>query len=748
MKPLRTVAATLVALATTGAALSLPAATPYAAAAETVLHVATGLSIRDIDGGTLQSPTAPAGWSAGAETTDELAVTTTPAALRSGYVITTSGTRTVAGPTGARTTIDEAHVELRGRVPVTLRGLTVGCAPGGRSVVTVEQLLVGATDRTAAAQGAPGTTIALPATAGAYDDDARLTLEAVGTGAAGRTVTGLRIANGDNYEVRDLSLGQVTCTDGAAQPTLEPHRVAGVQVVGADGVRLVEPAPVIAGPGAAATSADEVRALGARSRATGVTAATAADGSVDVAVDTFAQLPAEDAFAEFRPSALRVNHLRLHVTPTGASSVTFEDPVNALFADGRWLNHQDGYIYSKVDDDGDVLLEVRVNERIEHGDGTTTINAIHYLDHTGTWPEVVLGQVVVGADDGPGTGPDPQPEPDDAVVPAGTWHAYGLRATGSITLAAAALSTLATGTAAVAEAADSTGQVHATELRTTIGADGARSEVGTLDLFPGTDAAVRLRNLRAIVTSTGTVISTDGGTVLGHPVAAGTIAPGTTYRLEGTSTTAVLGASTADAAGLAVTHGLLLTSPDELATTVTAASVTVGRLSAPATSVSATARRSSYGNRAVLHVRTTGAAAGSVTVAEATRTLATGTVRDRTATLRLPRTLGAGTHRVRVTFAAPGAAISQTSLVVRVVKARPRLVVRGTGRTLRVQVTGLPVRPRALAVQVYDGRQRLARERITASTTRIVLPPGHHRVQVVLPATSYTTRVARAVSLS
>lgn len=747
MNPLRTATATLVALATAGAALAWPASP--ALAADPVVHSASGLSIRDLDGGTLQAPTAPVGWSAGVETAAEVAGTATPAALRSGYVLTTSGTRTVAGPNGARTTVDEARLELRGRVPLTLRGLTVGCAPGGRSLVTVDRLVVGDVDRTAAAQQSPGTTIALPATPGAYDDDATITLEAVATTASTRTVTGLRITNGDNYEVRDLSLGQVSCTDAAVQPAREPHRVAGVQVVGADGVRLVEPSPVLTGPGAGTAAADEVRASGVRSRASGVRAAAAADGSVDVVVEAFAQLPDEDALAEFRPSALRVNHLRLHVAPSGASSVTFDDPVNALFADGRWLNHQDGYIYSKVDEEGDVLLEVRVNERIEHGDGTTTVNALHYVDHTGAWPEVVLGQVVVGADDGPGTGPAPQPEPE-AVVPPGTWHAYGVRATGAIALDATALSTLATRESSRPDAADSTGQVRAGGLRTRVGGDGASSEVATLDLFPGTDAAVHLRDLRTTVTSAGTSVTTGGGTVLGHPVAAGPVVPGATYRLDGTSTTVVLGARAADATGLPVTHGLLLTSPDELATTVSAASVAVGPLAVPAataTTVSATARPTSYGDRAVLRVRTTGADAGTVTVTERGRTLATAAVRDGSASIRLPRRLGAGTHRLAVALSAPGAAASSTTVRLRVSQARPRVAVATSGRILRVRVTGLPVRPRGLTVQVYDGRRRLTRSRVTGATTRVVLPRGHDRVRVVLPATADTTRVARTVTL-
>lgn len=756
MTPIRTMATALVALAATGAALALPIlpAAPAAAADPAPPSTASGLLVRDIDGGTLQAPTAVAAWTAGTEVTGEAATTTTPSALRSGYLITTTGTHTVAGSTGARTILDEARVELRGRVPLTLRGLTVGCAPGGRSYLTVDQLLVGDDDRTAAAQEAPGTAIPLPAVAGAYDDDATLTLESVTTSGGARTTTGLRITNGDSYEVRDLSLGQVTCSD-APQPAAAAHRVAGVQVEDADGARLVEPAPVITGPGAATATAAEVRALGARSRATGVTTTAAADGSVRVDVDAFAQLPAEDAFAEYRASALRVNHLHLRVTPAGASTVTFDDSANALFADGRWLNHQDGYIYSKVDDAGDVLLEVRVNERIEHGDGTTTVNALHYLDHTGTWPEVVLGQVVVGSDDAPGPGPDPEPQPEQPVVPAGTWHAYGVRATGSVELDAAGLVTLAsTREATLADAADSTGQVHATGVHTVIAPGGADSSVGTLDLFAGTDAAVHLHDLRTTATPAGTVVTTGGGTVLGHPVAAGSVPPGTTYRLAGTSTTVVLGVATTDGAGLPVTHGLLLTSPDELATTVTAASVTVGRLAPDDTSVTsvtatpATAR-TSYGARAALRIRVTGAVAGAVRVAEGGRVLATGAVRAGTASLRLPARLAAGTHRLAVEFTPAGpAAASRSTVAVTVTKARPRLRVRTAGHRLVVRITGLRLRPATLVVAAYDGGTPLATERVTGATTRLALgrlSRGTHRVRVVLAPTHDTTGTTRFV---
>ena len=87
-------------------------------------------------------------------------------------------------------------------------------------------------------------------------DDATVTIDASSATGGVRTTTGLRIANGENYEVRDLTLGQVSCAS-VAQPELEPHRVAGVQVTGADGVRLVDPAPVISGPGAGEASAAE-----------------------------------------------------------------------------------------------------------------------------------------------------------------------------------------------------------------------------------------------------------------------------------------------------------------------------------------------------------------------------------------------------------------------------------------------------------------------------------------------------------
>ena len=750
---IRTSAAALVALAVAGAALAVPAATaaPASAAEPTSLNSASGLVVRDIDGGILQEPSAPVGWAEGAEVRADAPATSTPAALRSGYVITTTGTRTVAGVTGARTVVDEARVELRGRVALTVRGLTVGCAPGGRSVVTVDQLLVGDADRTTAAQGTPGTRIALPATAGAYDDDASVTLEAVTTSGTSRTTTGLRITNGDNYEVRDLALGQVTCSD-AAQPALEPHRVAGVQVLGDDGARLVEPAAVISGPGAATVTADEVSALGSRTRASGVSATTRADGSVHVEVDAFAQLPEEDAFAEYRSSALRVNHLNLDVTPAGVATVTFDDPTNALFADGRWLNSQDGYIYSKVDEAGEVLLEVRVNERIEHADGTTTVNALHYLDHTGTWPEVVLGQVVVGADGDPGPGPGPDPEPEEGVVPAGTWHAYGLRSTGAVQLEATGLVSLAsTREARVAETTDSTGQVRATDLRSAIAPDGASSSVGDLDLFAGSDAAVRLKDLRTVVSTAGTVVTTGGGTVLGHEVAAGRVTAGTTYRLEGTSTTVVLGATTTDAAGLAVTHGLLLSSPDELATTVTAASVTVGRLAPAPTSVRARAIRTStsYGNRVELRATVAGASAGTVSVRERGRLLASRTIRNGGAILRLPRDLVARKHQLDVSFRPTGAAASsRTDVAVRVVKARPQLRVTSSRARLTIRLGALPVRPRGLVVRVYvAGRTAPLSTRVVGAVTRVSLAGlsrGTHRVRVVLPATHSTTSVQRS----
>lgn len=556
---------------------------PSPAVAAVAVHTASGLSARDIDGGTLQAPAALASWSEGEGVSGAAGSTTTPAGIRNGYTVTTEGTRTVAGVNGARTTVERATLDLRGRVPLVLEGLTVGCTPAGTSFTTIEKITVGGTDKTAeVASAAAGYRFALPSEAGAYDDAATVSIETAATNGAVRTVRGLRIDNGDNYELSSLTLGEVSCTT-TTQPTLEPHRVAGVQVRTAGGTRLVEPTPALRRPGADAATAQTVEAPGYRSRATDVTTTTAADGTVTVTVGSFRQLPAEDSLAEYRPSALRVNGLSLTVAPGGASSTTFADPTNALFADGRWLNAQDGVIYTKLDpsDSSKVLLEVRIGERVDNGDGTVTVNALHYLDHTGTWPEVVLGQATVSTDVQPGPGPAPTPQPEGLVVPAGTWHSYGVRATGAVEVDASPLATLpATGgreaTAARVDDAEG-GQLTALDSTAAVSPSGGTAAVGDLELFPGTDAEIHLKDLRTVVDAAGARVSTGGGTVFGQTVAPGSLPIATTFTLPGTSTTAVLGAVGTDGAGLPVLDGLVLTSPDELATTVRAASVTVGR---------------------------------------------------------------------------------------------------------------------------------------------------------------------------
>jgi hypothetical protein len=733
------------------AALALPgAATSSATAADPVLASASGLAIRDIDGGTILAATALASWGSGDDVRQESASTTTPASIANGYVITTSGTRTVAGATGARTTVADATISLRGRETMTVKGLTVGCAPGGHSFTTIDKLLVGAQDLTdQVASAAAGYSFALPSKAGAYDSDAVVTIERSTAISGGQTVTGLRITNGENYEVRDLSLGQVTCASTIAQPAVPAYRAAGVLVSDAAGNRLLDPAPVLVGPGAAEATRDELQAHGYRSRAADVSVASSATGVVTVGVGAFEQLPAEDSLAAFRPSALRVNGFKLTVARDGSSSVTFADAANALFADGRWLNSQNGYIYSKVDGAGDVVLEVKVNERIENPDGTTTVNGLHYIDHTGVWPEVVLGQVTVGADEGGGPGAE-EPQPEQPVVPAGTWHAYGIRATGAAAVAATPLITgAADAEENVAEVADgAAAQVSARLAHVLVRSNRAEAEVGTLDLFAGTDAAVHLSGLRTVVTATGATVTTDGGTVFGQEVPAGTVPVGTTFRLGESDTTLVLNSAGTDGTGLGSVTGLRLTSPDLLATTVTAASVTVGRLAADAASTTVRAGAVGsvrYGQQPVVKVTVSGAATGTVRVLKGASVVAAAAVRGGAATALLPRASAVGTQRYVVRFEPTGATAAPSETTVTFTVARARAVVKLVRRSavgvarpkVAVSLAGVVPVPAGTKVRIIDVRH----PKRTLATVRV----GSGRAVVKLPRMSRGTHRLRAV---
>lgn len=344
------------------------------------------------------------------------------------------------------------------------------------------------------------------------------------------------------------------------------------------------------------------------------------------------------------------------------------------------------------------------------------------------------------------------PPPARAVVEPGDWYAFGVEATGAVELAAEPLVSGGPETdqgMAVTDVGDLEGRVEATDAEVSLSQTRVASSLGYLHLFPDTDAEVELADLETVATSTGVVVRSEGGTVLGHPVPAGPIAPGTSYELEGTSTVVHLAVTEADASGLTVVRGLVLTSPDDLETTVTAAAIAIGELQAPPvlapTTVAATQVRSAvWGTPTALSIRTTGAGAGRVFIRQGRGMMASAAVVGGRASLRLPAWLGAGRNSLEVVFQPDSeeAAASTTTAVVRVAQLRPRLSVRASGPRLRVQIGGLPhwsVAPHVVWVKVYDQarpHRLLTLKQAVGSRVRLTVPglsPGRHRLRVEIP---------------
>ncbi|MBO1901943.1 Ig-like domain repeat protein [Leucobacter weissii] len=745
---------------------STPAAADQPAAPQTA---ASGIAIRDIDGGTVTAPTAAVTWNSGETERATLAHydNTTVDGIKNGYDIRVANTETRAGGTGATTEVEDAVLGLRGRVPVTVTGLRVSIAPNGRSFVSFDSLKVGDEDITGQARGRQDFSYRVPDSGGRTTNTVlRLNSTAHSNGTT--TLTGLTISDDSyQYEVSTLRLGQVSTTAFAQQESA-PFRAAGVQITDpADGTRLLDTAPTIDTPGAASASARALQADGVRASASNVVLATAADGSAQLSIDAFEQFATVESFPEYRASALRVYGLSLSVDAEGNSSVSFADPSSAVFVDARWINAQNGVIYTKVDDRQEPVLQVYVNERITGADGSVTVNALRYVDLTGAWPSVVLGQITIPPHQGePDPGPGPGEIPDGTDF-SGKWHAFGVEATGASRVTAAPVVASEQGGTMLSRNAETVGdggadQISASGLDVALNEHGAASSVSRLRLFPNTDLAIDLTNLTTEVVDGKATVTSDGGTVFGIAVEAGAIEPDTVFTVPGGTATATLGRIETDRTGLTVATGLVFLDAHGLGTRVSAARAAGGETddgdgtvaAETRTSLSLSRTSSRHGSPVTATIRVTSSGSvpegrvqlrrGSAILGTATLSPASGD--SSSARIPLSRSLAAGGHALRAVYAPadPQWAESRSAArSLRVAKSKPGLrltakksVRPGSRATVRIAVKrvagGAALRG---TVNLYQKGKRVATKRVIGNsktfTVRLKTLRSSSRVKAV-----------------
>ncbi|ODA90794.1 hypothetical protein ATY41_08410 [Leifsonia xyli subsp. xyli] len=593
-RPAALLAAAAVAAAALGAALLpatlLPAAPATAAAAATAAtYSASGVEIIDIDGGTLQAPKPSVSWTTSAETSSRLDAT--------GDLLKLNTTRTsdlavTAGPTGATATIGSGEFTLRDRVPVTFRGLSVVCSPTQASTVSFTALTVNGTDITATATATPGFTYQLPSSQ--YGATKIIVGERTTNKDGSITTTALRVeAEAGASEIWRIRAGRITCPPAAPAPARVT--ATGLRVAAPDGSALVAGEPSVSGEGQTKTAATVDAASSYPAHSKNVSVTTAADGSASVGIGEFTQVPDQTSgVGEYRWNALRVYGLRLSVAADGSSTVKFDNASSAVFANGVWGNTATD-LYTGLGSDGAERVRVHFNERTTAADGSVTINALRYEDLTHANPGVTLGTVVLAAPKAiaPAKPADGPADPDNSgTLPA--WNSYGIAATGpspvrpvAVSRATAqpqksvkALATPAEESASAPTAGDGkAGQIAVGSVTTTSSATGASATVGQLRLYPGTTVEVSLKNLLVKATGTGVVVSSDGGTVAGRPLAAGTIAPDTRIEVPGTTIRVVLNEQSRNGSEVTV-HGFHLTDASGLATDVVAAVLTTAAVPA------------------------------------------------------------------------------------------------------------------------------------------------------------------------
>ncbi|WP_144267630.1 hypothetical protein [Leifsonia xyli] len=355
-----------------------------------------------------------------------------------------------------------------------------------------------------------------------------------------------------------------------------------------DGSALVAGEPSVSGEGQTKTASTVDAASSYPAHAKNVSVTTATDGSASVGIGEFTQVPDQTSgVGEYRWNALRVYGLRLSVAADGSSTVTFDNTSSAVFANGVWVNTATD-LYTGLDSDGAERVRVHFNERTTAADGSVTINALRYEDLTHANPGVTLGTVVLAPPKAttPAKPADPANPGETGTLPA--WNSYGVAATGPSPVRPVAVSrataqpqksakTLATAaeeSASAPTAGDgNAGQIAVSSVTTTSSATGASAAVGRLRLYPGTTVEVALKNLLVKASGAGVVVSSDGGTLAGQPLAAGAIAPNTRIDVPGTTIGVVLNEQSRNGSEVTV-HGLHLTDASGLATDVVAAVLT------------------------------------------------------------------------------------------------------------------------------------------------------------------------------
>ncbi|WP_445996860.1 hypothetical protein ACUWEX_01395 [Okibacterium fritillariae] len=378
------------------------------------------------------------------------------------------------------------------------------------------------------------------------------------------TITALRYED-LTHANPDVRLGSVVLP--APDPVVVPPSTGvgiastvGVLVTSPTGEALIDGQPRVDAAGGSVTSALVAASQSFPARAKNVTVTADKTGAA-VSLDEFTQVPDTSAIGEYVWSALRVYGLNLAVAPDGSSTVTFDNVSSAVFVNGVWINTATD-LYTGVDAAGTERVRVRLNERVQNADGSTTITALHYEDLTGTYPDVRLGIVTVtpaSTEPTPNPAPEPTPPPGHGGTELPARHAYGVQATGPSVIDATPLASAApvsverteadaqapaAGAAAVADALvlgdGAAGQVSVVAPSARV--DASRSEVttGPISLYPGTTIAVDLAGLTVVTTPSSIEVSSLGGTIGDTTIAAGPIAPNTVVPLAGSNVRVVL----------------------------------------------------------------------------------------------------------------------------------------------------------------------------------------------------------------
>lgn len=536
------------AIAIAGAFLAAGMA-PAVAAPVTPATSASGIQMFDADGGTVQAAAPLSEWSSGGTVENSLAATTDVFKLNTTRA---NGLTGRAASDGAQSSIDSGLFQLRDRVPVAFTGLRASCGTDGSTSIGLDSLTVDGKDVLDPGKLAAGYTVALPSSPTWGSTKLIVGERTIDRGRV--QVTALRIeAEAGWSEIWRVRLGVAAC---APATSAAPALVSGVTVNAPNGTLLVAGAPRVDAEGS--VQAQNVRSAGSASSATDVSVAHAADGSSEVRVGSFRQIPDASSVGEYMWSALRVYGLGLSVAPDGSSRVSFRDTGSAVFVNGIWINTGTD-LYTGMAPDGSPRVRVHLNERVAQADGSIVITALRYEDLTGTYPSVSLGTVRWSAPPSPEPAPQPTPVPAASLPPR---YAFAVDATGPSAIAPAFVAdrdavpqTKAT-TGADARGSGASdgyaGQIGLEGIETTSSSAASEVTVSGVTLYPGTALAVSLADVHLTVTAAGTELTTGGGIVAGQRIAAGSIAANTRISVPGRSATVTLNAQSTNGASQTV----------------------------------------------------------------------------------------------------------------------------------------------------------------------------------------------------